>query len=249
MIRSSRSSPKTIQQLGVRREAMHLSEEDRDAIVKTLTSKPSQNDLSQALRLFTPSSAAATATSASIIFALVNTTVPEVWRSLRSNSRESKDTVALLVSCLSSVGGMNALLMRLDQVHGRIRHLSADYEKSQLEDIIEVLTLILEGHGFTPAAVIRGNIQNGAEGKMLLNQYISLVGGSKLLNVVSKISMDLAEEKRTWISDGKKYSKWLGKHLGIAIKELTDVSEVSTLLGKSLSIGYPSTAPYPRDSS
>lgn len=219
--------------------AMALSEQDKDSIINTLTSEPSQKDLTTALRLFKLSSTVITSASASIVFALVNTTIPELWRSLRSNSQASSETVALLVICLSSVGGVNALLMRLDQVHARIRHVSADNEKSQLEDIMEVLTLILEGGRFTPAVVIRGNIENEARGKMLLNEYYSLVGGSKLLNVVSKISVDLDEDKKTWISDGKKYSSWLGKQLANALKETSDVSEVSTLLGKALNLGYP----------
>ena len=134
--------------------------------------------------------------------------------------------------------------MRMDQVHTRIRHLSAENEKSQLEDILDVLSLILEGDGFTPATVIRGNTENGTKGKMLLNEYISLVGGSKLLNVVSKVSMDLDDGKRTWISEGKKYGSWLGKTLGVAIKLYPEVPEVSTLLGRALSIGYPCNPSY-----
>lgn len=113
---------------------------------------------------------------------------------------------------------------------------------------MEVLTLILEGDGFTPAVVIRGNTGNGARGKMLLNEYMSLVGGSKLLNVVSKISMDLDENKKTWISDGKKYSSWLGKRLANALKDTPDVSEVSTLLGKALNLGYPCRPSIPLNS-
>lgn len=221
---------------------MDISEQDRESIVKSLTSQPSQKDLIQVLRLFKPSSTATTPSTASIIFALVNTTIPELWRSLRSNPNELKEVGPLLVNCLSSVAGINALLMRLDQVHVRIRHLSADNETSQLEDILEVLTLILEGDGFTPISVIRGNTGNGTKGKMLLNEYISLVGGSKLLNVVSKVSVDLDDEKMMWIADGKKYSSWLGKQLVVAVKEYPDVPEISTLLGRALSIGYPCTS-------
>jgi acyl-CoA-binding protein len=224
---------------------MNLSEQDKDSIVKTLTSQPSQNDLTQALSLFKPSSIGATPATASVIFALVNTTIPELWRSIHSNPQGSREAITLLVNCLSSVSGVNALLIRVDQVHARIQHLAADNEKSQLDDILDVLTLILEGDGFIPSTVICGNTENGTKGKMLVNEYISLVGGSRLLNVVSKVSVDLDEESRTWISDGKKYSKWLGKQLGVAMKEYQEVPEVSTLLGRALSIGYPCTSPFP----
>lgn len=218
---------------------MALSEEDTETIVKTLTSRPSQEGLVEALSRFEPSAASATSSSASVIFAIVNTTVPELWHSLRSYT-PSKRTVQLIVNCLSSISGVNALLMRLDQLHIRVQHLSSDNDKHQLKDILEILTLILERDKFSPETVIGALMQDGARGKMLLNEYIALVGGSKILNVVSKTSMDL-DEKDIWISDGKRYSNWLGEELAKAIKSHSDVLEVSTLLGKALNIGYSST--------
>jgi telomere length regulation protein len=217
---------------------MASSEDDTEAIVKALTSQPSQEDLTQALARFEPSSTSATPSAASVVFEIVNTTVPELWRSLRSNTRSNR-TVHLIVSCLSSVSGVNALLMKLDQLHARVQHLSSQNDKHQLEDVLEILTLILENDKFSPARVISAFNKIDAQEKMLLSEYISLVGGSKILNVVAKSTMDF-DGRDIWISEGKRYSKWLGKRLAIAIKAHPDVPELSTILGKALNIGYPS---------
>ena len=216
---------------------MELPGEDTEVIVKVLTSQPSQETLTRVLRQFEPTASSATASTASIIFAIVNTTIPELWRSLQSDTT-AKKTVQLIVNCLSSISGVNALLMRLDQLHARLRHLSADNDKHQIEDILKILTVILENDKFGPSTVISELVKDGNKGEMMLNEYMSLVGGSKILNVVSKVSMDL-EGTDIWISDGKRYSKWLGERLSEAVKTQSEVSEVSVLLGKALSIGYP----------
>ena len=78
-----------------------------------------------------------------------------------------------------------------------------------LKDILEVLTLVLENDKFSPATVLCALAQDGARGKMLLNEYISLVGGSKILNVVSKSTMNL--DMDIWFSNGRRYSQWLGE--------------------------------------
>jgi telomere length regulation protein len=220
---------------------MDLSEKDTNAVVKILSSQPTEEELSQALCRFEPSSTSANSSAASIIFAVVNTTISELWPSLRSNT-SSKQTIQLIVSCLSSVAGVNALLMRLGQLHARVQHLSSSDDKRQLEDILEVLTLILENDKFSPSTVICALAQDSAKGKMLLNEYISLVGGSKILNVVSRSTMKL--DKDIWISDGRRYSKWLGERLEKAAIADSGVPEVSILFGKALNIGYPGILPW-----
>ena len=221
---------------------MELSDEDSRSIVKTLTSQPSQEELTKALSLFEPSSTYATSYFASIIFAIVNTTIPELWQSLHTNITDNSKTINLIVGCLSSVSGVNALLMRLDQLYLQIRHQSSQNEKHQLEDILEILTLILENDKFSPKAVINSLLSGNMKTKMLFNEYVLLAGGSRILNMVSKITTELDLKKDLWIGDGKKYSKWLGQEVGKATKLYPDNTEVSTLFGKALNIGYPCIA-------
>src|ERR1700726_357814 len=117
---------------------MSTPEDETTALVDLLTSQPSEPQLSQALKQFQPQSSSPSQSSSSIIFTLVNTTIPSLWHSLFSKT-DSKQTVNLLVECLSSVAGVNALLMRLDNLHTQWQKLSSKPEQLQLEDGMQVL--------------------------------------------------------------------------------------------------------------
>jgi len=217
---------------------MDAADHDAAAIVQTLTSQPSEEQLLQALKQFKPWSSSPTSSSASVIFTLVNTTVPELWRSLASNT-DSKETVRLLVECLSSIAGVNALLIRLDGLYTQAQKSSSKSEQTQLQDVMQILTLILEGNKFSPAEVISQCRQDKGKGRFLFNEYMTLVGGSRILNAVPKVAASMENEGNNWIAEGKAYSRWLGKKTGEAIILHPDGPEVDLLLAKSLTLGYP----------
>jgi hypothetical protein len=214
---------------------MALAEDEAKDIVQVLASQPSQADLQTVLTRFEPVATIPSSSAASIIFALVNTTIPELWRTLPPSTTQH------IVRCLASVAGVNALLMRADQLHAQIRHTPSQNEKTQLEDAVQVLGLILENGRFTAVRVFEDAMTSGIQGKLLMSEYIALVAGSKILNLVSRVSMEL--EEKSWISDGKEFSRWLGRQCAGAINILPNLPEISTLLGKALSIGYPSLSP------
>jgi len=214
---------------------MSLSEDEAKLVVQILASQPSQEELRNILSRFEPVAHLPSASTAAVVFALVNTTIPEIWKSLQSSSA----TAQLILRCLASIAGVNALIMRMDQLHGQMRHSSASgNEKAQLVDALEVVSLILENERFSTVSVFEFGKANGTQGKLLMNEYISLVGGSKILNVLSKVSMEV--EEKCWAADGRQYSKWLGRQCAAAISALPSMAEVSALLGKALTIGYPS---------
>lgn len=213
---------------------------ETESLARILSSQPSQNQLANVLREFKPLSSSPSPATAAVVFTLVNTTLPELWRSLRGLGPSSKEIMQLLVDCLSNISGVNVLLMRLQQLDSE-SHQDTSKNKAIIEDTLEVLSLILEGDGFSPNVVIRKCSQDGPNGKMLLNEYIALVGGSKILNMASKMGTTLDSAITYWICDGKEYSQWLGRNVGKAIREFCDLEATSLLLGKALSLGYPST--------
>ena len=216
---------------------MEAAEDDAGGLVQTLTSQPSEEQLLQALKQFRPWSSSPSQSSAAVIFALVNTTIPELWRSLASNT-DSKETVRLVTECLSSVAGVNALLMRLDGLHTQAQKSSSKNEQIQLDDVMQLLSRILEGNTFSPVQVVDLCRRENARGKLLFNEYLTLVGGSRILNVVSRIAANMDNGENVWIADGKAYSRWLGKKVAEAIIKFSDGPEVDMLLGKALSLGY-----------
>jgi len=169
---------------------MSFSEDEAKVAVQILASQPSQEDLHNILTRFEPVAHLPSASTAAVLFAVVNTTIPELWRSLQS----SPATAQLILRCLASIAGVNALVMRINQLHGQMRHSSASgNEKAQLVDALQVVSLILENKRFSAVSVFEFGKANGTQGKLLMNEYISLVGGSKILNVLSKVSMDVEE--------------------------------------------------------
>jgi telomere length regulation protein len=217
---------------------MDSTQEGLETVVRTLASQPSEEQLVQVLRRFQPASSSPTSPVASVIFAIVNTTLPELWRSLQVNTN-SNEAVLLVIECLSSVAGVNALLMRLDQLHNQRQQKSNVPLTMLMEDILEVLTRILEGKKFSPAKFIELCGQENTKAKLVFNEYLALVGGSKILNIVSKTAADLDNVSNLWIADGKRYSKWLGERLGIAIIKYSERPEIAGLIVKALSLGYP----------
>lgn len=234
----SPSGPKSIREGQGPPAAMDAGNHDAAALVQTFTCQPSEEQLSQGLKQFKPWSSSPTQSSASVIFTLVNITIPELWRSLASTTT-SKKTVRLLTECLSSVSGVNALLLRLDSLHAQALKSSSRDEQNQLQDVLQVLSLILEGDKFCPAEVIGLCRADNSRGKLLFNEYVTLVGGSRILNVVSKVASSVDHGESYWIAEGKAYSRWLGKRIGEATYLSSDGPEVDVLLGKSLSLGYP----------
>jgi telomere length regulation protein len=211
---------------------------ETDSLVQILTSQPSQEQLDAVLREFKPSSSLPSSPSAAVLFVLVNTTLPELWRSLRGQGSTSNGTISLLVDCLSNVSGVNALLMRLQQLESQNQQETVN---PAVEDILDVLSLILQGDEFAPSNIIKRYSQPAANGKLLLNEYAALVGGSKILNLASKVAAKIDRSKVLSICNGQQYSLWLGKGVGKAIREFCDIEATSLLLRKALGLGYPST--------
>jgi hypothetical protein len=128
--------------------------------------------------------------------------------------------------------------MRLDGLHTQAQKSSSKNEQNQLDDVMQLLSLILEGDTFSPVQVIDLCRGENARGKLLFNEYLTLVGGSRILNVVSRIAANMDNGGNIWIADGKAYSRWLGKRVAEAIIKFSDGPEVDMLLGKALSLGY-----------
>lgn len=215
-----------------------LSEEHAKSLLDVLTSQPSREQLTQALRQFVPFSSYPSQSAAAITFAIIDKTIPELWRTILSDSKEA---AKLIVDCLCSVAGVNALLMRLDYLSSQMQRSSSNNEKFQFEDVLDVLVRVLENNKFSPLEVLPICSENKSPRNLLLVEYMSLVGGSKILNVVSKATIGVDLHQDIWIRDGKRYSKWLGERLGLAMKSDSFVVELSMLLEKALNIGYPCT--------
>jgi len=213
---------------------MAMSEDEAKNIVETLLAQPNEHEILNGLEKFEPFSTDPSQSSSAVIYAVVNTTIPSLWSTLAPKSRIRK----LIVSCLGSVSGVNALLMLLNQASFD-KASTPESNKIHLETLVAVLVLVLESDKFSPRAVIQRYRGYGPKGSLLMNEYISLVAGSKILNSVSKAAKGQDTREQLWIVDGKRYTRWLGDGTARAIKSHGPVPEVSNLFGKAMNLGYP----------
>jgi hypothetical protein len=207
--------------------------DDAEDVVAGLKAQPSVRELAGLLRRFKDWAGTPSSETASVVYVLVNTTLPELWTSLD----KFLPVTQLLIQCLSTVTGVNALLLRLNQPDS----LDSTKQSVVVSEVLDVLTHILDSGHFTPRTVLEGLLPADDRGRILLNEYISLIGGSKILNVASKaaVATDVTE---FWICDGRRYTTWLARGIAAAVRENVDIDAEATLLGKALSLGYPSSS-------
>jgi telomere length regulation protein len=230
------------------------AEPDFDTLKSTLRYIVHGIPPSSAFRITLPSP-----TAAQLVNALVSDTVPNYWNILNEKNDSGKRITfkngaerKLLLSCLRSVTGLNALLARLKALiqqskegkKGTTRPKSVEY----LEIYIEVLEAIL--HGENAIKLLWSEISKGPvlTQKSLWRESVVLLAGSKILNTAAETASTINEvsegiEKKRWIADGQLYSHWLTSNIINGAETLLSAPDaswrpISELISKSLRLGY-----------
>jgi hypothetical protein len=192
---------------------------------------------------------APSAKASQITNSLVNETVVDHWYRLKQKrlSHEDRQLKRALVSCLSSVTGVGALLA---QVKKFAVHTVPGGENAVKHDMISVLEQIL-----APSNVIYDFIQTTlaitekpTQCHVIWQEFISLLAGSKILTVVAQVSraqpLDEEEEECaiSWLGSGPKYCKWLARSIAHAatallVKETEAWSMLAQLTRRGFSVG------------
>jgi telomere length regulation protein len=198
-----------------------------------------------------------------LVHVLVSEIVPNYWNVLQagrkfkpakqgSSSRLSE--LDLLLSCLRSVSGLNSVLLSLK----RNIQLSKESKKavggSNFEELLRIflqlLQALLEGPQTVEAiwASIYEASSPQSKQKTVWNEFLSLVGGGKILgiaaeaeNVANELSRKVGE--KYWVADGSSFSSWLARNLTYWVKNLPTDSESASkccgeLISKSFRLGY-----------
>lgn len=189
-----------------------------------------------------------------IISVLVTVTIPDQWARLRRRflSKEELQLKKALLSTLSSVAGLGALLMQIR----RLSSTSVDEENSLLEDMISVLASILAGSKvlseFLDDAMVL--FPSETSRRVFWQEVNALFAGSKLLSALSQLlasqrSFKAIGENETWLGDGPKYSRWLAKNISAAAVAINTSSKsdeqrmkmLCQVFKRALSLGYRGT--------
>lgn len=235
-----------------------------------LKSEPDHETLIQTLRFLVKNDSNFRITSPSpvssqLVHVLVSEILPNYWsvfseaeeRSSKAKGKRSKqpEELQLLLKCLRSVTGLNAIILSLK----RHIQLSRDSKKvaggPNVEEILSILLQALAAlfQGSSIVQNIAGTIWDSNEQpaikKSIWNEFLGLVGGGKLLGVAAEaedVVHDLSQTigERYWVADGNLFSMWLTRNLQQWVLNLPFDSQhewkcCAELLGKLLRLGKP----------
>ncbi|KAI9760076.1 MAG: hypothetical protein M4579_001909 [Chaenotheca gracillima] len=243
-----------------------------DDALQLLRSKPSKDDLTTTLRyleneskqnstIHTPSPRAA-----QLANLLVGTVIPDFWNTFKSkdsldfNERSAQELpvlsaeVHIFLTCLKTVPGLGAIIARLRSLLTLFGD-SKDKAKSSvyaqhLSDLLEVTTLLLNDDNYVWVIWQNSSRLRDIPTKLvaLWKEFISLICMGKLLSTAAEASTVLEKSAAEtppnyWISDGARYSRWLGRnvhHMLICMdaEDQTSLVSLAQFLGRSLSLGY-----------
>ena len=238
-----------------------------ESALYVLTSQPSTPALSQTLNYlsFTASISQVdgfnillpTPRTAQIVFALVNDIVPSFWPTIKAaDSADERLARKHLLRCLCSAPGLGALVATVKAEHDAIRiDGKAKGKGERLVVLVEVLEELLKGDGVLLRIcndLSRYETRPGRE-EMVWKEVTSLVAGGRLISVVAEGELLLREQSErvggcSWVGDGRRFAKWLGRNLRRMIERLSPKEWEETgrkamvrCLNKALSLGYSGT--------
>ncbi|KAI9171279.1 DNA replication checkpoint protein tel2 [Paramyrothecium foliicola] len=199
--------------------------------------------------------------SAAAVHLLVTEIAPNYWTLLLEGSvdhgseheTELSHDAALLLQCLRSVTGLNALV-------AQIRALIQEFKQSGsarrpdlplvLSMFLDMLASLLDGGSSirllweaSTAALSNTSLKNTQS----LN-LISVLSGGQLLSVVAEaatyIPRDQLRTKTQWITDGLAYTRWIGQNVASWARSSTADQELQfcyELLRRGMTLGYSET--------
>ncbi|KUJ22280.1 uncharacterized protein LY89DRAFT_292418 [Mollisia scopiformis] len=207
--------------------------------------------------------------AAQIVNALVSDVVPTYWvifhepRKAKSSEvaprgkLKSSSELELLLSCLRSVTGLNAILLRLKQhiqeAKARKKEVGGHNVQDSLSILVQLLQALLQGSKtvYMFWMQICKSSDAVAKQKAVWNELLSAIAGGKLLGIAAEaedVINDLSKsvQERSWAADGKQYGLWLAQNISYWAKKASPTSEngwsnCGELLGKSLRLGYSDT--------
>jgi telomere length regulation protein len=232
------------------------NEPDHESLISTL--RLLREDDSE-FSIFSPSPL-----GAQLVHILVSDILPNYWNVLvepdktsngrkRAKSKETSD-LELLLSCLRSVTGLNALLLSFKQFIQQSKEAKKAVGGSSIHDVLSILLQVLADliQGDETVEEISNSILNSTvppvKQKAIWNEFLSIVGSGKIPglaaeaeDVISELSKNIGEKH--WIADGRAYSAWLARSITHWVRTLPAESVVEwkccgELLCKAFRLGY-----------
>ena len=185
--------------------------------------------------------------SARLINHLVNTTVPDYWLDLG----ESK---SLLLSCLRSIAGVNAVVGRLAQIvsqkQSKADAVQSGEADSRIVELISLLEQLLQGNQFILTIWNHAgtDCETPNQRSLVWKELVSTTTSGRVISTVAQAidatSSSKKDKQDSWLASGFQYSTWLGDNIAAmtACLDKEDASgqtAVAQLCGRSFGLGHP----------
>ncbi|KAK1467940.1 telomere length regulation protein [Colletotrichum cuscutae] len=235
--------------------------------LETLKNQPGYDNLIGVLKSLTDGSVAATGfrlatpspEAAQIIQCLVSEIVPNYWPLLKEDASggsgiqdvDSPKDVGLLLRCLRSVTGLNAIITRMKALIQESKASAKDVKRPDLSlnlnVLLEVSSAVLGGDDYLAAlwASSSAGLESAARRRPMANEFIALIAGGRLISVAAEADAianpDKINKNQLWIADGQQYSRWLGRSVGAWAKggnSSDDAKLCAEAFIRSLRLGY-----------
>ncbi|KAL2873006.1 telomere binding protein [Colletotrichum sp. CLE4] len=213
--------------------------------LETLKNQPNYDTLIGVLKSLTDGSVAATGfrlatpspEAAQIVQCLVSEIVPNYWPLLKEDATggssiqdiDSPRDVELLLRCLRSVTGLNAIITRMKALVQESKASVKDVKRPDLSlnlnVLLEVSSAVLgtDEHLATLWMASSIGLESMARRRPMSNEFIALIAGGRLISVAAEADVianpDRIGKTQFWIADGQQYSRWLGRSVGAWAKD------------------------------
>jgi telomere length regulation protein len=251
-----KSSSRAFAKASTPAEALEIlkSEPDYGSLISTLQYL---RMVSSDFSIYSPSPLAA-----QLVHVLVSDIVPNYWNPLYESKKpnrkraKSKNTpdLELVLSCLRSVTGLNALLLSVKQFLQLSKESKKAFGGPSIQDRLTILLQVLTELIYDDDTVEKisdtlwSSTAPQSKQKAIWNELLSIVGSGKILglaaeaeDVISQLDKKIPE--KYWIAEGSAYSSWLARNITHWAKNLLEESKsgwkcCGELLCKAFRLGY-----------
>ena len=186
--------------------------------------------------------------NASIAHQLVNDTVPNYWRTIKTSADTKR-----LGKILRNPIGLGHFVTRLRSLIADSRQKKAPGEarntSEHISDTLDVLDLVLSGDETTHIILkdVLAFAKNSIQKKLIWREYLAQAVSGRLLSTAAEAEDVLKKSEETssvnsWIADGNEYATWLGRNIANLIERGDQnqeyIAAVVELFSKALSLGY-----------
>lgn len=244
--------------------------ESPDDVKRVLRSQPGIEQLSEALHWLDGTSLcdgddgfnikAPSPKASQIISSIVSEVVPNYWIVLEgTKERDQIQLRKILVRNLTSVAGIGAISSRL---HVLLKEFASQGKPEKannvqhVEELVRVLERILEKDNLLLTLWSDLNLHVASEPKRIVSwkELVSLLAGGRILSLAAEADRIINEASssirdQTWLADGNKFAKWLGRNFVYAIDRLPKDDQeqqkgITQFFSRALTLGYIGTQLY-----